>query len=310
MEIIKICKAGVRFIFDKNYRFLFSAKRGKYNQMSDEEYLKKKFKAIMGRELDLEEPKTLNEKLQWLKLYFRKEELCVYVDKYLVREYIRQMIGEEYLIPLIGVWDKVEDIDFDNLPNQFVLKCNHNSGTGMYICTDKSKMDIKDVKKQLKKGMEEDYYLIHREWPYKNVPRKIIAEKYMTDGNVEGINDYKLQCFDGKFDSVFVCVGRQSKEGVKFHYFDRDWNYLPYCPYDDVDGSGLEYLKPKNYKLMIEIAEKLAKDLPEVRVDLYEIGGKVYFGEMTFFSQSGFDTDITYESDLVMGSKITLPNKS
>ena len=309
MKLKKYCIAGKKYIFDKDYRFLINAGRGKYNNMPDKEYLTKKFHAYMKRSLDLDNPVTLNEKLQWLKLYYHNKQLTLYVDKYKVREYIKDVIGEEYLIPLLGVWDSPEDIDFESLPNQFVLKCNHNSGTGMYICTNKNEMNVDKVKKGLLKGLQEDCYLAHREWPYKGVPRKIIAEKYMVNGTESGLNDYKFQCFNGKFDSVFVCVGRNSKEGVKYYYFDKDWNYLPYSSQTNVDKDEMMRLKPKNLELMIQLSEKLAEGLPEVRIDLYEINGKIYFGEMTFFTQSGFDTDITYEADKIMGKKITLPEK-
>ncbi len=307
MNIVKYFRAGMRYLVNSDYRFLINSWMHKYDDMPDEEYVSRKYEAIMEKRLDLENPKTLNEKLQWLKLYYHNPMLTVYVDKYLVRDYIKTAIGEEYLIPLIGVWDSPDDINFDSLPNQFVLKCNHNSGTGMCICKDKTQLNIKKVKRELKKGITQNYYLIHREWPYKNVPRKIIAEAFMSDKNQSTLIDYKLQCFDGKFDSIFVCVGRGTDEGVKYHYFDREWNYLPYCPYDDLDETQLKKWKPRNFELMIELAEKLAVGLPEVRVDFYEINGRVYFGELTFFSQSGFDTDITEEADLIMGTKITLP---
>lgn len=182
------------FCADKTIRFSYLTKLGVFNGLSDEQYLKLKYKNVFGRNLDLENPKTFNEKLQWLKLYNRKPEYTVMVDKYKVREYIAQMIGEEYLIPLLGVWDNPDEIDFDALPNQFVLKCNHNSGTGMCICKDKSNLDIEKVKKELRKGLKEDYYLKFREWPYKDVPRKIIAENTwkMLVGNLGIINSTAL----------------------------------------------------------------------------------------------------------------------
>lgn len=306
---IKYITAGYRYLADSDYRFLIDSARGKYNSMPDDEYLRRRFKAVFGRELDLDNPLTLNEKLQWLKLYNRCPGYTTYVDKYEVRAYIKETIGEKYLIPLLGVWDKVEAIDFESLPNQFVLKCNHNSGLGMCICKDKSKLDIDKARRELNKGLQQDYFLYSREYPYRDVKRKIIAEKFMQDSDRGELTDYKLQCFNGKFDSVFLCEGRFSSRGVRYHYFDRHWNYLPYCPYPDLDVSELKKLRPQNYDEMISIAEKLAEGIPEVRIDLYEINGQVYFGEMTFFSQSGWDTDITYEADKEMGEKIVLPQK-
>lgn len=172
-------------------------------------YLRMRFKQRCGRSLNLAEPKTFNEKLQWLKLYNRKPEYTVMVDKYKVREYIAQMIGEEYLIPLLGVWDDPEDIDFDALPNRFVLKCNHNSGLGMCICKDKSKLDITKVKAELRKGLQQNYYLSSREWPYKDVPRKIIAEKYMEDASGD-LKDYKFYCFNGEMKFVMINSDRNT----------------------------------------------------------------------------------------------------
>lgn len=306
---IKYISAGIKYLTNADYRFLIDSARGKYNSMPDEEYLHRRFKAVFGRELDLDNPITLNEKLQWLKLYNRRPEYTTYVDKYEVRAYIKKMIGEKYLIPLLGVWDKAEDIDFESLPNQFVLKCNHNSGLGMCICKDKSKLDIDKARYELNKGLQQNYFLYSREYPYRDVKRRIIAEKFMQDRDRGELTDYKLQCFNGKFDSVFLCEGRFTSRGVRYHYFDRNWNYLPYCPYPDLDVSELKKLRPQNYDEMISIAEKLAKGIPEVRIDLYEINGQVYFGEMTFFSQSGWDTDITYEADKIMGERIVLPKK-
>lgn len=304
---LKYFIAAGRYITNPDYRFLIDSARGKYDSMPDEEYLRRRFKAIFGRELNLDNPETLNEKLQWLKLYDQRPEYTTYVDKYEVRTYIKNTIGEKYLIPLLGVWERAEDIAFDSLPNQFVLKCNHNSGLGMCICKDKSKLDFDQVRNKLNKGLQQNYFLYSREYPYKDVKRRIIAEKFMKDGSRGELTDYKLQCFNGKFDSVFLCEGRFSSRGVRYHYFDKNWNYLPYCPYPDLNISELTSLRPHNYDEMIEIAEKLAKGIPEVRIDLYEINGQVYFGEMTFFSQSGWDTDITYEADKAMGEKITLP---
>ena len=186
MKILKYLKnpfLAIRYLKAKRLE-------GKYGQsLNDEEFLRKAFKLNTGDELNLANPQTFNEKLQWLKLYDRKSEYTVMVDKYLVRDYIAKEIGEEYLIPLIGVWDSPDDIDFDALPNQFALKCNHNSGVGMCICKDKSKLDIAKVKAELAKGLKQDYYLCHREWPYKDVPRKIIAEKYMVDESGTDLKD-------------------------------------------------------------------------------------------------------------------------
>ena len=277
-----------------------------YDWMPDEMYLKFKYSLSMHKKLDLVDPQTFNEKLQWLKLHDRRPEYTMMVDKYVVRKYIADTIGEEYLIPLLGVWDKPEDIDFDKLPDQFVLKCNHNSGTGMCICKDKSKLDIDKVRKELAKGLKEDYYKTCREWPYKDVPRKIIAEKYMEDESGE-LRDYKLMCFNGKFVCSFVCSERYSSGGLKVTFFDKDWNVMPFERH--YPKSTVPIKKPKLYNEMISLAEMLSKDISFARIDFYEVKGKLYFGEITLYPGSGFEEFSPEAWDYKLGDLITLPDK-
>lgn len=300
--IKRVPHATKKLIFDKDYRFRFLADRGFYDRLSDEEYLKRAFKAKMGQKLDLDNPCTFNEKLQWLKLYDRKPIYTKMVDKYEAKQFVADRIGEQYIVPTLGVWKEFDDINFDKLPNEFVLKCTHDSG-GVILCRDKSAFDLNEAKRRINLAIGQNFYYKCREWPYKNVIPRIIAENYLGTSD---LNDYKLQCFNGKFDNIFVAEGRHSKRGVRYHYFDRDWNYLPYCPYNDINFNELQRLKPVCYEEMIGIAEKLSESLPELRVDLYEVAGKVYFGEMTFYSQSGFDTDITREADKVLGNKLNI----
>lgn len=296
----------IRYIFDYRYRFLVNASLGRYNSMSDTDYIKNIFKSTMGYELDLEEPKTFNEKLQWLKLHNRLSESTAMVDKYLVRDYIANKIGEEYLIPLLGVWENSDEIDFSKLPDKFVLKCNHNSGLGMCICKDKSKLDFDKVRKDLNKGLRQDYYLYGREWPYKNVKRRIIAEKYMEDGNGSNeLTDYKFHCFNGFVDSVMVCSDRASGD-TKFYFFDKDWNLKRYNIRGKNAPENFTIPKPDNMDEMFSIAEKLSQGLPFVRVDLYSINNKTYFGELTFYPQSGFDANLLKETDEYWGNLIDL----
>ena len=165
--------------------------------MDDKTFLMIYFRIFTGKRLNLKKPRTFNEKIQWMKLYNRKPEYTVMADKYLAKEYVAKKIGQQYVIPLLGVWDSPDEICFDELPDRFVLKCNHNSGTGMCICTDKSVLDIEQVKKNLRKGLNENFFLHGREWVYKNIPRKIIAEQYMTDESGYELKDYKIFCFDG-----------------------------------------------------------------------------------------------------------------
>lgn len=300
----KYISAGIRYLTNSDYRFKIDSARGKYNDMPDREYLQRRFRAELGKSLDLDNPQTFNEKLQWLKLYNRKPEYTMMVDKYKVREYIAQELGEEYLIPLLGVWNDPDEIDFDALPDQFVLKCNHNSGSGMCICKDKSKLNIPKVKAELRKGLKENYYIRHREWPYKDVPRKIIAEKYMVDASGD-LKDYKFYCFDGAMKFVMINSDRNTDKPTRADYFDRDFNWLDFTwGYSHAE---VRPEKPEQFEKMVAIAEKLSKGLPHIRVDLYECNGQIYFGELTFFDGSGFDKIEPLEWDYKIGKMLKIP---
>lgn len=254
--------------------------------LSDKAFLKLRYQFCMGEKLNLSDPKTFNEKLQWLKLYDRNPAYTMMVDKYKVREYIKDTIGEEYLIPLLGVWDDPDDIDFDALPDKFVLKCNHNSGLGMCICKDKSKLDVAKVREELRKGLKENYYLGGREWPYKDVDRKIVCEQYMEDPTTEELRDYKFFCFDGEVKALFVATDRQTKgEETKFDFFDADYNHLPFT--NGHPNARVLPEKPKAFDKMKALAAILSKNIPQVRVDFYEVDGRIYFGELTFSHWSG-----------------------
>ena len=287
--------------------FYLAATRGLFTRMPDDQYLKCMFRARMGRKLDLDNPQTFNEKLQWLKLYNRRPEYTKMVDKYLVRDYITKTIGEEYLIPLLGVWDDPDEIDFDALPDQFVLKCNHNSGTGMCICKDKSKLDIEKVKKELRKGLAQDYYLTGREWPYKDVPRKIVCERYMEDSTTGALNDYKVFIFNGKARCIQVDYDRFTDHHRNF--YNMDWKYIPFTTCYPTNPSHVVE-KPDALEEMLGLAEKIAGDLrnpPFVRIDFYIVDGNVYFGEITFYHGSGYETFTPEEYDTKLGDWIVLP---
>ena len=307
-KLTKYISAGIRYLTNSDYRFKIDSARGKYNDMPDREYLQRRFRAELGRDLCLDNPRTFNEKLQWLKLYNRKPEYTMMVDKYKVREYIAQELGEEYLIPLLGVWDDPDEIDFDALPDQFVLKCNHNSGTGMCICKDKSKLDIPKVKAELRKGLKENYYIKHREWPYKDVPRKIIAEKYLTnDGDESELSDYKVLCFNGKAKLIEIHRGRFSKYHTQ-DFYDTEWNKTAFeQPGLSLSDENME--RPPFADKMLELSEKLAEGIPHVRIDWYYTGGRLKFGEITFYDGAGFDGFIDNQDEII-GSWITLPEKT
>lgn len=274
------------------------------NWMSDEIYIKLIYRLSMGKPLNLENPQTFSEKLQWLKLYNHRPEYTDMVDKYKVRQYVEDRIGSEHLIPLIGVWDSPNDIDFDSLPNQFVLKCNHDSG-GWVICKDKSTLDIDKCRRFLLKRFRRNFFWNAREWPYKNVRKRIVAEKYMVDESGVELKDYKFFCFDGHCKAIFIATNR----GVdtRFDFYDRDFNHLPFTnghPNADVPPA-----RPTNLDEMITIAEKLAEGIPQVRVDLYDVYQHVYFGEMTFFHWGGKKPFYPDSWDYVLGSWINLPSE-
>lgn len=278
--------------------------KGYLNWMPDSSYLKLMFWARMNQKLDYKNPKTLNEKLQLLKLKDRNDDYIKWVDKYAVREYIENRIGKDYLIPLVGgPWENFEDIDFENLPNQFVLKCTHDSG-GLVICTDKSKLDIEKAKKKINKSLSNNYYWSGREWPYKHVQPRIIAEKYMVDKSGCELKDYKILCFDGKPDNIMICTGRNSAEGVKYYFFSPNWEFLRYNYGDESLPENFTIAAPDNLKEMLNIARTLSQGTKLSRVDLYEADERVWFGEITLYPDSGFDTDILPSTDLLFGKKL------
>lgn len=292
-----------KFIMDKDYRFMWFDAKGLLGYMNDETFLKKKFHALMGRDLDLNTPITFNEKLQWLKLNDRRPEYTMLVDKWRVRDHIKEKLGEDYLIPLLGVYDDPDEIDFDALPERFVLKCNHNSGVGMCICKDKSKLNIEKVKKELRKGLAQDYYLTGREWPYKDVSRKIIAEQYMEDTKTKELRDYKFYCFSGIPKIIMVNSGRGDGETTA-DYYDMDRNYLDFTW--GYPHSNNVHILPENFELMKQLATVLSADIPHIRIDFYEVNGKVYIGELTFFDGSGFDIIVPESWDFQIGSWIEI----
>lgn len=295
-----------RILADRDYRTVRLAKAGFYNRMDDRKYLERVYKARMGRPLNLENPQLFSEKLQWLKLYDRNPLYTQLVDKYRVREYVAEKIGEEHLIPLLGVWDDPDDIDFDALPDQFVLKCNHNSGTGMCICRDKSKLVYKAVRKELKKGLQENFYLRHREWPYKDVPRKIICEQYMTDNSMtDELTDYKFFCFHGVAKVMYV--SKDICSSPRTNFFDMDFNPLPIRLKDP--PADILPQKPEHFDKMKQFSEVLSKDIPFLRVDFYSSQECVFVGELTFYHAGGFVKVSPPEWDQKFGSWIHLSNQ-
>lgn len=266
-----------------------------------EKTIKKKFKDNMGYNLDLDNPITFNEKLQWLKLNDNNSLYTKLVDKYEVREYISNEIGKEYLIPLIGVYDTFEEIDFDKLPNKFVLKCTHDSG-GVLICKDKKLFDKKNARKFFNKRLKRNFYYAGFEYPYKNIKPRIICEEYMVDESGYELKDYKFFCFDGEVKALFLATDRP--RNTKFDFYDRNFNRINVKQY--YENSDKEHVKPQGFEKMIKLSEMLSKEIPHVRIDFYNINGKIYFGEMTFYHFCGYKPFTPNEYDYIFGKWINI----
>lgn len=251
-------------------------------------------------------PQTFNEKLQWLKLYNRKPEYTMMVDKYAVKDYVAAMIGSEYVIPTLGVWETPEEIEWDHLPKQFVLKTTHGGGnTGVVICKDITIFDKDKAIEKLNNSLKQDIYKSLREWPYKNVHRRILAEQFIDEGTGD-LPDYKFFCFDGEVKALFIGTERSTGD-VKFDYYDAEFNHLDLIQVHPM--SSKELLKPSNFEEMKDLARKLSQGLPHVRVDLYNVNGKIYFGELTFFHHGGVIPFHPHTWDYTFGSWIHLPKK-
>ena len=296
-----------KFLTDKNYRFLVSAGRGWLGNLCPERFLKQMYLIKMGRELNLEHPTTYTEKLQWLKLYDHRPEYTTMVDKHDVKQYVAQCIGEQYVIPMLGVWESADDIDFDVLPEKFVLKTTHESGA-LVICKDKNALDIKATRKKLNYFLKRRYYDCNREWPYKNVKPRIIAEVYMEDSTYKELRDYKFFTFGGEPKVLYIAQGRGRGEPTVADFFDMDFKHLPFTI--DHDMAQTPPLQPKCFEEMKRLAAILSQGTPQLRVDFYEVDGKVYFGEMTFFHCSGFEDFHPEEWNRIFGDWVVLPEKN
>ena len=273
----------LKFFLDRKFRFDILSSRGFYRWMSDECFLRKKFKMSLGYQMNFENPRTYNEKLQWLKIYDRKPQYTRMVDKYDAKGYIEEKIGPGYTIPTLGVWRKFEEIDFDSLPEKFVLKCTHDSG-GLVLCKDKSKLDLKSAKKKINKSLKNNYYWSGREWPYKDVKPKIFAEPFMEDGENECLIDYKFFCFSG--EPKFMYRSMDKAKDPRTDFFDMNYNRIDMRMRDP--NSEVTPEKPVCFEEMKRLAKILCEGFAHIRVDFYEINRKVYAGESTFFHCGGF----------------------
>ena len=273
--------------------------------LSDKAFVSLKYWYHFRKLPDLKNPTTYNEKIQWLKLYDRNPLYPLLVDKYEVKEYVKGIIGESYIVPNYGIWSSFDSIDFEKLPNQFVLKCTHDSG-GLVICRDKSSFDYNVAKQKINTSLHRNYYNVGREWPYKNVSPRILAEQLLQDNETDTIRDYKFFCFNGKVEFLYLSEGLENHKTAQLSFVSLDWKPLwftrsDYKPFEELPQ------KPNNLEKMIEVAEILSKGFPHIRVDLYDVYGHIYFGELTLHTGSGFIKFTPQNADLEIGKLLVLP---
>lgn len=274
--------------------------------LPDKVYISLLYRMRLGKWPNLKNPKSYNEKLQWIKLHDRRPEYSMMVDKYEVKKYIAERIGEEYIIPTLGIWNSFDEIDFNMLPDQFVLKCTHDSG-GLVICQDKSKLDLKAAREKIENSLKDNYFWNSREWPYKNVKPRIIAEKYMVDESGVELKDYKLFAFNGEPKYIEVDFDRYLG-GHKRNLYTLNWEYMDVRNKHPNDPE-MQIAKPECLEKLIELSKQLSEGIPHVRTDFYVINEKIYFGELTFFHGSGMQKFEPESFEIEMGSWIILPEK-
>lgn len=304
-------KRGIKYLLHNRVQFVDSIVKNYLSFLPDKLYLSLRYRCQMGYWIDWKNPRTFTEKIQWLKVYNRRLEYTTMVDKYAVKKYVADRIGEEYIIPTLGVWDNLEDIDWDSLPSQFVLKTTHGGGgCGVVICRDKKIFDRRGAIAKLRSSYNLDIYLNLREWPYKNVPKRIIAEKFMVSVESTASNDlpdYKFFCFNGEPKYCQVIRDRHTEETIDF--YDMEWRHQEFVGLNPVANNGLiPIARNEHLNEMINICRVLANDTPFVRVDLYVVDDKVYFGELTFYPASGFGTFTSKEWQHKLGDLLTLPS--
>lgn len=291
--------------------YAYFAKKGYLNWVPDSVYLKFNYKMKTGRKLNLKNPETFNEKIQYLKLYDRKPLYSRLVDKYDAKLYVSKILGDSYIVENYGVWDKFEEINFDELPNEFVLKCTHDSG-GLIICRDKKNLNIHKAQAKIEKCLKRNYYFTNREWPYKNVKPRIIAEKYMeldddsNQSDIKGLVDYKFFCFNGEAKFVYISKGLENHDTAGISFYDLEGKELPFYRSDFKQIH--EFVFPENFDEMIKIANKLASEIMSsfLRVDLYSLYNHIYFSEITFSPCGGYIPFVPLEYDYIIGKMLDL----
>lgn len=293
----------MRFLNNPEIRFNYLSIMGFYNYMSDEAYIKKFYRIHTGKDLNLDSPKLFNEKIQWLKIHDKNPDYTLLVDKYSVKKYVADMIGKKYIIPTLAVWNDVNEVDFDSLPNQFVLKTTHDSG-GVYICQDKTELNPEEVRRYLEKWMKRDYYRTGREYPYKNVVRRIIAEKFMVDESGKELKDYKVFCFNGEPRMIQVDFDRFVDH--KRNLYTTKWEYIP-ASIKFPTNPQVQIRKPEHLDEMLLLARKLSNGIPFLRTDFYVVKDNIYFGELTFYHGSGVEKFTPSDFEEKVGEWLELP---
>lgn len=300
-----------KIISNPYYLFVYLGNAGLLNWMGDNQYLRLRFRGKLNAKLDLKSPKSFNEKLQWLKIYYRRLVFNQMADKYEAKKYAAAIIGDEYIIPTFGVWEKFDDISFDELPERFVIKTTHDQG-GVIICRDRTSFNMEAAREKISRHLKRKYYQYSREWSYKGISPRIIAEQLVGDGS-QSIYDYKFMCFNGKVRCIFVLVGRNEPQGMRCFIFDENWGKLPCTRPEYVDANQRfndNIQKPKNFETMCSLSERLAQDFPFLRVDWYEHEEKLYLGELTLYPSAGLRKFVPEEWDLIMGEWLILPERT
>lgn len=276
-----------------------------FKSLPDSIFIKIQYKFIMEKRLNLKNPKGFNEKLQWLKLHDRKPQYSIYADKYSVRNFIEKTIGEQYLTKLYGIWDNADDIDYKSLPEKFVIKGAHDSGS-VVVCRNKNNLDLKTTTEKMRFALKKNNFDYGRDWPYKNITHRIIAEEYLDCGE-EGLIDYKFYCFHGEPKFLYVSQGLENHETAHITFFDLDGKRTPFQRVD-YPTHKIDPVFPGNFNEMIQITKVLAKkvDAPFIRVDLYNVNGRIVFSELTFRPCSGYMHFIPEEWDEKVGKYLNL----
>lgn len=293
----------IKYLENPVRAYLWATAKGLTRWVPDVLHLRFTYRIRVGTSLDLDNPCTFNEKLQWLKLYDRNPLYNTLVDKVEVKQWVGERIGWEYVVPTFGVWDSIEQVDFDGLPEQFVLKCTHDSG-GLAICRDRATFDRDAARRKIGRSLSRNYFWGGREWPYKDVRPRVLAEEYL-DAGISGLTDYKFYCFGGNPRLLYVSRGLENHATARISFLNLDWTFAPFSRNDYASFEELPK-RPASFDKMVKLARTLSEGIPFVRVDFYDVAGEPKFSEMTFHPCSGFMPFDPPEWDLRLGDMLSL----